>query len=220
MFRHLQSHRLLEPAKINVLLVEGATAQGIANPNSKTHALARFNQRLNKAQKWQTLFFSLGEVDCGFVIWYRVQKHGSDIESQLERSIQNYIDFLISTRQSGFQNINVISAPLPTIRDGQNWGKIANLRQSVKASQLERTQLTLRYNQMLQKRCLEHGFNFIDVTAEQLDPHTHLIADSFLNEDPLDHHLDAAAYSKLLVSHLQPLLGKLPSQSTPTAAPG
>lgn len=205
-FDYIKQHNLINNAIIDVLMVEGATAQGIVNPNSKTNALKLFKKRLKRAKRWQSFFFSLGEVDCGFVIWYRSEKYGTSIESQLYKSIENYIGFLNEAKQNGFQHIYVVSVPLPTIADGQTLGKVANLRQQIKASQLERTELTLRYNQLLKNKCLENGLNFIDVTTEQLDSHTNLIAQRFLNNDPLDHHLDTEEYSTLLVSNLKSVL--------------
>lgn len=167
------------------------------NPNSKTNALALFQARCEAAHTWQTLVFLLGEVDCGFVIWYRAEKHGVSIESQMQRSLAGYVDLLAQQIEGGFR-IMVLSAPLPTIRDGQDWGEIANARREVKATQRDRTELTLEYNGRLCSACDELGARFLDVTTATLDPATGLIRDDYLNVNPVDHHLHYKKHAELV----------------------
>jgi hypothetical protein len=202
-FDYVRRHYLLNASRIDTLAVSGATAQGMVNPNSKTDALKSFSNRLTKAKSWQHLIFSLGEVDCGFVIWYRAEKHRISIQSQVEYSINNYLNFLKKVKSFGFSNIYVVSVPLPTIVDGQIWGEVANLRQEVKASQKERTELTIEYNCLLKQACHAEEMFYIDVTSEQLDHKTGLIDKAFLNKNPLDHHLDSKQYANVLVQKLE-----------------
>jgi hypothetical protein len=205
-FRYIEQRRLVPRARFDVYSVGGATAQGAVNPNSKTDALRLFSARLEKARPWQRLLFQLGEVDCGFVIWYRAKKYNQSVELQLENSLGRYLEFLVLVRTRGFLQMTVLSAPLPTIGDGQTWGKVADARKEITVPQRERTQLTLVYNERLRMACLESGFGFLDVTTGQLDPETGVIKPAFLNPDPLDHHLDSARYADLVSSRVGPFL--------------
>jgi hypothetical protein len=187
-------------AAVSLCSVYGATAQGLMNPNSATDAVAVFDHRLRRVPEWQTLVFLLGEVDCGFVIWHRAEKHGVSVESQLIRSLTAYGGLL--ERNAGRHRTLVLSAPLPTIRDGQDWGTIANLRRDVRASQRSRTELTLEYNSRLEVLCREVGARFLDVTTATLDPGTGLIATEFNHPDPMEHHLHPQRYAELVAAVL------------------
>lgn len=193
--------------QFDVTSVGGATAQGMVNPNSQTNCLAIFNERISSIRdKNARLFFLLGEVDTGFVIWYRAQKHNESIESQMARSLDNYIAFLKQTRNAGFKNIIAVSAPLPTIKDGQDWGEVANLRKEIKASQKERTDLTLEYNKRLKSICMSEGFGFVDLDKELIDPSAGIIKQKFLNKDPNNHHLDIDEYAAVVFNKIEPII--------------
>jgi O-antigen/teichoic acid export membrane protein len=205
-FSHINAIHPFSKLYFDVTPVKGATAQGLVNPNSQTNSLQIFKNKINTINNKQSiLIFLLGEVDTGFVIWYRAQKYGDSVEVQLERSLANYISFLTETQKCGFQNIFVVSAPLPTIRDNQTWGDIANLRKEVTATQLERTELTLKYNSRLQDLCDTHGIKFVNFDEELLDSTTGLIKDVFLNKDRNNHHLDADQYSAICYSWVKTL---------------
>jgi hypothetical protein len=185
-------------------IVPGATAMGMVNPNSQTNALAVYlNAIKNIKNKTLPLLFLLGEVDTGFVIWYRANKYHLEVESQFNLSINNYFDFLRQIQDSGHTNISVVSAPLPTIDDGQTWGEVANLRSSVTATKTERTALTLRYNAHIAQRCKEYSFQYIGLDDVLLDKNTALIKREYLNSDPLDHHLDNKKYALLILQKLK-----------------
>jgi hypothetical protein len=193
----------------DVTAVGGATALGIVNPNSATNSLEIFNKKISRIKnKSSYLFFLLGEVDTGFLIWYRSMKYNNSIELQLQKSIDNYICFLESLKIKGFKKIYILSAPLPTIKDGQNLGEIANLRKEIKATQIERTQLTIRYNEELKTRILRLGFVFLSTSEELIDKNKGIIKDKYLNKDPCDHHLDSMQYSSLIIYKLKHELTK------------
>jgi len=185
---------------IKTKIVQGATAQGMVNPASKTNALNILNDFIdtNILDKKTKLFFLLGEVDCGFVIWYRAEKHGITIEEQLHTSIDNYFTFLKNTKNKGYNDINVISVSLPTIVDNYDWRDHISFRSEVTANQKARTDLTLHYNKLLEEKCKEHNFNFIDITAEQLDKKTGIIKPKFLNSQKWNHHLKDDEISKII----------------------
>jgi hypothetical protein len=188
-------------ALFDVVSIPGATAQGLVNPNSSTDALRVFETRLARARRWQTVLLELGEVDCGFVIWYRAEKMAITIDEQVEVSLSNYLRFIDRQVATGFE-VWVMSAPLPTIGDAQDWGEIANVRRMVTASQVARTALTVRYNNRLRESCLERRVRFIDVSSEQFDPATGVIKREFRHSNRLDHHLDDTAWGNLIIREL------------------
>jgi hypothetical protein len=174
-------------------IVQGATASGLANPNSKTHAFDKFKAYIGSLSEPAHMLFCLGEVDCGFVIWYRAEKYKSTVDEQFQLSLKNYIDFIKNTAEEKCGRIIVNSVPLPTILDNQSWGEIANLRREIHVSIRDRTDLTIEYNKRLRQICQDNGYSFLDLEAETLDPKTQLLKDCFRNSNKLDHHLNSNA---------------------------
>ena len=182
----------------------GATASGVMNPNSATHSLSTFTAQLRRAKPWQAVLLQLGEVDCGFVIWHRAERRGLSVDEQLTYTLDSYSTFIERVVEMGFDRVIVLSAPLPTISDyPSEWGEVANLRSEVKATQVERTSLTLRFNEQLRERCHAMGAAFVDVTNGHYDPSTGLIDRCFLRDTHQDHHLADRPYAQLISRELR-----------------
>jgi hypothetical protein len=185
--------------------IEGATASGLPNPKSKTGAQQAFARALGRARPWQQVLVQLGEVDCGFVIWYRAARHGLSVEEQFAQTVGSYEAFIARIAGMGLRRTIVLSVPLPTISDdGVKWGKVARLRESVTASQAERTRLTTRFNAELSERCQALGVAFVDATSGHTDCATGLVASRFVRESD-DHHLADEPYAELISSRLAAL---------------
>jgi hypothetical protein len=152
-----------------------------------------------------SVLFCLGEVDCGFVIWWRAQKYNESVDSQTELAIQRYINFIKEVQHMGFEKIILCSAPLPTILDNQDWGEIANKRREVTAPLLERTQLTLKFNNAIKLFAMANGLKYLDLDAVTYDKITGLVNDKFRNKNPLDHHLDPDNLSREIIPMLNAL---------------
>jgi hypothetical protein len=185
--------------------VGGATAVGLRNPNSKTNALETFKAALLPKRRNKTPVIQLGEVDCGFVIWYRAQKYGENIDTQFTQSVDAYMEFVDTLRRHGYKNIVLTGATLPTIRDGQTWGHIANLRREVTATLSQRTDLTMRYNAQLKAAAQQRSLPFIDLSELALDPDSGMIREEFRHSDPTDHHLDPDKVGALWAAELNRL---------------
>ncbi len=171
-------------------IVPGATASGLVNPNSKTQAFPLFMNHLESfVFKKDYIILLLGEVDCGFAIWIRAEKHGISVTSQLKTTLGNYFNFIKNLKGES-KRIIVCSAIPPTIKDGVSLGEVANLRKIVKASQKDRTDLTRKFNQELKKFCAENNFMFLDLDEILIDQKTGTVKEYFMNVDPKDHHLD------------------------------
>jgi hypothetical protein len=94
-----------------------------------------------------------------------------------------------------------ISTPLPTIRDNNDWGDIANARREVTASQVERTELTLEFNRIMQQFCAQNDIRYIMLDNVSLGD-SGIVKAELLNSDSNDHHYDPEQYSRLLVEGL------------------
>ena len=202
-FQWVACHHIWYNTRFDFFEVPGATAMGMVNPNSKTNALKLFSEYLKGRDNISHILLSLGEVDCGFVIWYRSQKYGVSVEDQMITSFENYVTFIENTVSTFGARIIIASVPLPTIQDGQDWGEVANLRKEVKSTLKERTELTIRYNDMLRSYCKREGHYFLDYASFTINPETGLIANRFLERNPLDHHLASEAVGPVLAKELK-----------------
>ncbi len=193
---------ILKKPKFNVLSIGGATAQGLANPRSKTNALNLFEEKIRSdCKRKDKLYFFLGEVDCGFVIWYRSKKYDESIEFQFNRSINNYKEFLLKLKKSGFTDINIIETVMPTIFDGFE-GQIAHERKEVNISIQERTKLTIQYNSKLEEIAKKYDFGFVKISQDIIDTETGLIKKTLLNEDKTNHHLSNLKFAPIMYKNI------------------
>lgn len=188
---------LLSPHKTSGIEVGGATAVGMRNPNAKTNAIGRFRAWIQDKPRESIVVFHLGEVDCGFVIWYRAAKHSEPIELQMRTSIEAYFEFIDELLSLGFRRIIITGATLPTITDDDQIGEVVVKRSSIDATQKERTALTIHYNNTLQIEATRRGLPYIDITPYILDPNTEVVENRMRNTNPADHHMNgnlAAVY--------------------------
>lgn len=189
--------------KFNICAVGGATVSGLENPNPITQAYKIFINKLNALTEDDVLIIMLGEVDTGFVIWYRAEKYKASVDEMLNLAIENYTNFLLKAKF--VRKLIVISTPLPTIRDDADLGEVANLRREVKASQKERTELTLKFNRLIREFCEAEEIIFIDLDIESLGQ-DNIVDKKLLNKCKSNHHYDPTAYTKLLKAKLKEVI--------------
>lgn len=183
----------------NVVVVGGATVSGLKNPNSTTQALPIFMDSL-KNSKAATTIVLLGEVDTGFVLWYRAEKYKTPVEIMLDQAIENYKNLLIEISKK--TRAICISTPLPTIPDENVWGDIANARKDVKATQLQRTDLTIEFNKKMKEVCEGNGFTYLSFDDESIGENG-LVDPWLLNSDPNNHHYDRQKYADMIIKKLK-----------------
>ena len=190
---------------ITSVAVPGATNMGLKNPHSKTNAFNIFEHFLSKNLKIDdTLIFFMGEVDCGFVIWYRKEKYNETLESQMNESLTNYFDFILRYKNL-CKRIVICDVVPPTIGDDQKGkGDVENLRLGINATQKERTELTLRYNSEIEKFCSINGFTYMSFTKELLGEDG-IVNPKYKNKKPEDHHLDAEMFMGVLSKKMKEL---------------
>ncbi len=180
---------------LNVVSVGAATASGLENPNSKTQAFQQFDRALDTTRAKKVVVM-LGEVDTGFVIWYRAAKYGVPVADALTKTLTTYQQFLQKIKVRGLLPI-CISAPLPTIQDDNDWGEIANQRKSVTATQRERTELTLKFNRKMELFCAAESITYLNLDGESLGEDG-LVKAVLLNKNALDHHYDKRVFAAML----------------------
>lgn len=203
-FTHSQFQTAFPHLLFDVVTVIGATASGLENPNSTTQAYPIFRNSAENSTA-QKVIVMLGEVDTGFVIWYRAQKYQESVSAMMDKAIQCYANFLLELKTKF--DVVCISTPLPTIEDGNDWGNIANARREVKASQVERTALTLAFNRTMQTVCEQNGICYVMLDSESLGENG-VVKTELRNRDASNHHYDAENYANLLIQKLTSILQK------------
>lgn len=182
-----------------VCAVGGATVSGLQNPNSKTQAMPIFREALATTAARYVIVL-LGEVDVGFVIWYRAEKYQETVERMLEQVIRNYQGLLLEIAERA--KVICVSAALPTIVDDQNWGDVANQRRKVKATLNQRIDLTLEFNRQMQEFCEANGFIYLACDDDVLNEDRR-VSEEFRNPNPLDHHYNYDLYADLIWNKLK-----------------
>lgn len=176
--------------RFNVSLVGGATASGLANPNSVTGAMKRFKsyayQNINKNDP---VLFMLGEVDCGFTIWHKVEKEGKNLEDCLDIACDNYQAFITEIYNMSRGEVHIISAIPTSLGPEDDIGDVANYRKHISASKKARTELSIRFNSRMKDFAISNNYNFIDIDDQLIDPETGVLNEKYRNEDESDHHL-------------------------------
>jgi hypothetical protein len=179
----------------------GATAGRIPNPVPDALSSEGFDERLSRARPWQQVLYMLGGVDCSFVIWHHAREHGLEVETVFQEMVDAYGQRIQQTIEMGFKRVLIVTPPLPTMGDEQ---RTRGLRGQVTGTHRQRTELTLRFKVEMERRCQELGAVFVDVTSEQLDPETGLIASRFVREGR-NHHLKEEPYREIVARRLAAL---------------
>jgi hypothetical protein len=194
-----------------VVIVGGATAQGSVNPNSNTNALGIFKETLNNVNhiNFNYIIINLGEVDCGFVIWYRKNKYNIGIDDQLILTTDNLFKFIHLEILPYFEPSKIIinGSVLPTIKDNTDKKYLVGARSEINTSQIDRTTLTIKYNNILKNKSLINGYNYMDITNYILDNETNVVNEIFLNKNEFDHHLDNENTYNLWLCELYKIIG-------------
>ena len=200
-FHHLNN---LQGKKIfHVTRVDGATALGMVNPNSKTNALPAFMKIISLLPKKSKLIFLLGEVDAGFLLWHRSQQFSTNVHAEVNKSIENYLLFLKKLQTAGFSDIIVLSPSPPCVLDEFKEKQKIELRRNIAAGINERTHLAIEYNNLLKNKVEHAKIVFVDLYDSLIDENTGIIKSKYLNNDRTEHHLDSSAFGNLIFERLK-----------------
>ncbi|MEO6634069.1 MAG: hypothetical protein ABIN41_00500 [Devosia sp.] len=154
-----------------------------------TDAVGTFTRELLPPLAGTVPVIHLGEVDCGFVIWWRAAKYGEPVDHQLKVAIEAQLAFVDTLLSAGYSTVVLTAPSPPTIREGIDWGDVANLRREVNVPLKQRTALALEYAQRIGEGAALRGLPYIDFLSITLDPSTGVLLDDFRHPDPRDHHL-------------------------------
>jgi len=191
----------LNKITFEVTTVQGATISGIENPNSQTKAGSIFKKALSNHTQLKYCIVQIGEVDTGFVLWYKHEKEGIEMNLLFQKSVNRYIKLIEQVRNAGYTPI-IISTPLPTIKDNCTWGEVANLRKTIKASQIKRTKLTLDFNSSIREFCEKNSI--LNINLDNISVGRKGVVKTFLRHyRKNDHHYNPITYSLLLVFSLK-----------------
>jgi hypothetical protein len=193
------------PVRFEVESISGATLSGLENPNSQTQAGPIYARRLAQARRRppRAVVIMLGEVDCGFVIWWNHEQRGVPLATGVERAVGHLVAFV--GRAGEVAPVVVISAPLPTLRDGVEYGEYEKgFRKQVHASQVERTRLVIEFNRLAREAVEAAGATFVDLDGITLGPDG-LVSPILLHPFEGEHHYDPPIYARLLERRLRRL---------------
>jgi hypothetical protein len=206
-FEYINDHNLILPHLINVKVVGGATAYGLNNSNSSSQTLKHFLSELNRFKTYNTIIIQLGEVDCAYILWKKAQDYKNSAYDNISISIRGY-ELLIKELLPYNKRIILSGAILPTVKDGQKNSSEVALRDTISTTQLERTNLTLKFNEQLKLLAIKYSLDYIDITEETMNKDTNVVDDKFIIKDKVDHHQSQENTALLWSSKLQSLINK------------
>jgi Icc-related predicted phosphoesterase len=124
-FNYINNKNTNKNVLFDVIIVGGASSQGLIHPTSKSNSLNIFKQKLQNivTNEYKLVIIMLGEVDCGFVIWYYKEKYNEQLDDQINRSIDGLFEFIKIYVLTYFlpEQIIILGTTLPTIRDKQRF---------------------------------------------------------------------------------------------------
>lgn len=203
-------HGLFSPRDVDVCEVRGATVGGLQNPNSVTQATENYLSFIADKDHRSAVMIHLGEVDCGIGLWRKAQKAENTPFDHIDQMMANYEWLVRKIQACGFDRIIISGATLPTIKDGEDGGKIARIRRlSVRASQLEQTTLTLAFNAALSALASRLGVHFLDLSRDVLDEQTGMVAAVYQNKNPENHHMDNGMAAIVWAKHVNQILKEI-----------
>lgn len=147
---------------VDLVTVGGATVYGLSNPNSATNALERYRRHLLNIDERTDVLVMMGEVDCGFLAWYKVENGGGSQEAVVAEIQRRFREFVLSVRDLGPRQVFLARIPQQTIDSYDTWRGLNGQRRSVSASLQQRTELTALMNRWLSGFEAEEGFRFVD----------------------------------------------------------
>lgn len=204
-FEYIHDNDLLLPNYINAEIIGGATAYGLNNENSTTNSFNKFISTLKKFKKYDTILIQLGEVDCSFILWYKAEKLNKKPEEIISYSLKGY-EKLIKELKSFNKKIVITGAILPTLKDNQKAEKSAELRNTINATQIERTNLVLEYNKQLKYLARKYNIFYIDISEKTINKTTGLLDERYVKQEEIDHHQCFKNTSVLWVNELNNIL--------------
>lgn len=207
-FEYCFDQGLLAPHWLNCEIVAGATAWGLNNDLSATRAWRKFDHALQRFAACDVVVIMLGECDCSFALWKKAEHLNVPPETLLDHSLAGIRRLVLRVCEDSParpRKVILVGAILPTVADAVVPTQDNPLRRAVGASQTERTQLVLAYNEKLGQLAAAMGVAYFDLSVQTMDPARGLVDGRFVARAE-DHHLSHPASAPLWSASL---LGQL-----------
>ncbi|WJW75307.1 lipopolysaccharide biosynthesis protein [Thiohalobacter sp. IOR34] len=177
-------------------VVQGATAYGLANLNSRTGAARIFGEWLSRMPRHRPLLFLLGEVDVGYRAWKKAEQAGVTAREVIEESLLRYFEFMELCQARGHR-VALVTIPLPSVRDSDAAAMDVQ-RPGLSASQWERTRLSLEFNAALRRWAADHDAYLVDLDEALLDPDTGTLRKEYYKGKRGGNRLEPQAFARLI----------------------
>lgn len=190
-------------------ICHGSTARGCINPDSKTRAFHYFNNGI-KLTDAKHAVVSLGEVDCGFMIWLKHKHDGTPVNQLFEESMTNLIKLIKEYVMPKFntKNIFVMTIPPAFIITNTDKRHLNGDRAAVDPSLKERKNLISKWNKRLLKESKKIGFNLIDINNKITDNSTGEVNSKYRTPYQWNHHLWPYTSANLFIDEINKIINK------------
>ena len=178
---------------ITPFVIGSSSARGTINEKSVSGFFKKFNDFVNESNDLNTydyISIMVGEIDCCSLIWDQSKKKKTSIEEQLKISTDNLFEFIEKhvCRHFPPEKIIICGSILPVIKDDIVWGNVHNIRKGVGGNQKEKTDLTIKFNNILKDFSENKNMNYIDITDNTISSNG-VIDDKYLDNNKFEHHL-------------------------------
>lgn len=181
------------PLNIDIIAVKGIpskTAQGLAKEKNKR----LFLDSIFAVEQVDYLVINFGEVDCAFAIWSRMEKFGTTKDKEITYAVKQIENIAKMATSKNTKNIILLSPIIPLVKSYEDNGyrrkdntnkatanQAREKRRTVKASQKERTDLVLAFEEELKQMAEKNNFSFITINDILLDKKTKVVKLKFTN---------------------------------------
>ena len=189
----------IDDVNITPFVIGSSSARGTINEKSVSGFFKKFNDFVNEPNnlnKYDYISIMVGEIDCCSLIWDQSKKKKTSIEEQLKISTDNLFEFIEKHVCNYFppEKIIICGSILPVIKDGVVLS--GNIRKRNKSTQKEKTDLTIKFNNILKDFSENKNMNYIDIVDDTIGENG-LIDDKWLDVDIYEHHLPSDKVWKL-----------------------
>jgi len=176
---------LLPNIKIHCRSIMSASAQGLINKDSKTGAGNLFLNYINSFKNIDFLMIQVGNVDMDFIL---PRTNGRTADEQIAISISAMEEYLKLLPIANNKKI-VVGVQIPTIDDAHINGYVPGNN----AIHINRTNNTLKYNEILKKTVTEKSALFLDINEFIINKETGVFNKEFVGIHEWDNHVGSKA---------------------------
>ena len=182
----------------------GSTARACLRSDSKTKAFRIFKYGIENTNS-DAVVISLGEVDCGYVIWLKHQTSGIPINDLFNESISNFMDLI---KLHIFQKFNpnktfVMTIPPAFIVTNTDNRFLGGERSLVDPTLEERKSLIKKWNQRIVEESKKLKFNVLDINDKIINKSNGEIIAKYKTPNEFNHHLWPYTTAPLFIDEIR-----------------